>query len=271
MYNEELKNEVNLFWNEASCGETLLLHGYSKDDYFEQSKLKYNLEPEILSFSEFDKFNNKKTLEIGVGLGSEHQKLAEAGAILTGVDLTARAIEHTRTRFELFGLKSNLAVGDAENLPFKDGSFDAVYSWGVLHHSPDTQKAVNEVYRVLKPGGFSKIMIYHKNSIVGYMLWLRYALLALKPFQSLNAIYFDYLESPGTKAYSYDEAKALFNQFEIVSISSPLGHGDLLNSDVGQRHRGTLLSIAKKIWPRWFFKIFMKNSGLFLLITLNKK
>jgi ubiquinone/menaquinone biosynthesis C-methylase UbiE len=270
MDNKELKNEVNLFWNEASCGETLLLHGQRKEDYLEQSKVKYDLEPEILSFSDFDQFKNKKTLEIGVGLGSEHQKLAEAGAILTGIDLTARAIEHTRKRFELFSLKSNLLVADAENLPFSDESFDAVYSWGVIHHSPDTQKAVNEIYRVLKPGGFCKLMIYHKYSIVGYILWIRYALLGLKPFTSLNLIYFKYLESPGTKAYSYKEARALFDQFKIVSLSSPLGHGDLLNSDAGQRHRGPLLSIARKIWPRWFFKTFMRNNGLFLLITLKK-
>ena len=146
-------------------------------------------------------------------MGSEHQKLAEAGAILTGIDLTPRAIEHTCKRFELFNLKSNLMIGDAENLPFNDESFEAVYSWGCLHHSPDTQKAVNEVYRVLKKGGFSKIMIYHKHSIIGYILWLRYALLALKPFKSLNSIYFHHLESPGTKAYSFSEARALFNQF----------------------------------------------------------
>ena len=213
----------------------------------------------------------KRTLEIGVGLGSDHQKLAENGAVLTWIDITQRAIGHTKRRFELMSLYSDLQIADAENLPFDDNSFDAVYSWGVVHHSPETQKSVNEIFRVLKPSGMEKIMIYHKYSLVGYMLWVRCALFKFNPFKSLNLIYAKHLESPGTKAYSYNEAKSLFSKFHIESIDSPLTHGDLLTSEVGQRHKGVYLSIAKKIWPRWFFKSFMKKSGLFLLVTLTKK
>lgn len=268
---EKAKSEVADFWNEASCGEELYLSGFSKVDYENHSKTRYSLEPEILSFGKFPDFNGLKTLEIGVGLGADHQKLAESGAILCGIDLTPRAINHTKRRFELMGLNSELQTCDAENLPYDDDSFDAVYSWGVLHHSPDTQKAVNEVYRVLKPGGIAKIMIYNKFSLIGYMLWVRYALLKVQPFKSLNSIYAQHLESPGTKAYSYKEASELFHKFEIKSIDSPLTHADLLNSDVGQKHRGGYLSLAKKIWPRWFFRTFMKKSGLFLFVTLIKK
>lgn len=265
------KESVKDFWNEASCGEDLYLKGFDKQDYLDHSDIRYQLEPEILSFGQFSLFNGKRTLEIGVGLGSDHQKLAEHGAILTGIDLTPRAINHTKRRFELMGLNSELQIADAENLPFDDSFFDAVYSWGVLHHSPETQKAVNEVYRVLKPGGFAKIMIYNKYSLIGYMLWIRYGLLNLQPFKSLRSIYSDHLESPGTKAYTYNDAKRLFSQFEIKSIESPLTHADLLESNVGQKHRGGYLSLAKKIWPRWFFKAFMKKSGLFLFVTLTKE
>lgn len=265
------KARVKDFWNEASCGEDLYLKGFDKQDYLDHSKIRYQLEPEILSFGQFTSFKGKRTLEIGVGLGSDHQKLAEHGAILSGIDLTPRAINHTRRRFELMGLNSELQIADAENLPFANESFDAVYSWGVLHHSPATQNAVNEVFRVLKPGGFAKIMIYNKFSLVGYMLWIRYALLKGQLFRSLNSIYSEHLESPGTKAYTYQEAKKLFQNFEIKSIDSPLTHADLLNSEVGQKHRGGYLSMAKKIWPRWFFRAFMKKSGLFLFVTLIKK
>jgi ubiquinone/menaquinone biosynthesis C-methylase UbiE len=267
----EEKKLVKDFWNEASCGEELYLKGFDKDSYLNQSTIRYSLEPEIIEFAEFPKFKGKRTLEIGVGLGADHQKLAEHGAILSGIDLTPRAINHTKRRFELMGLNSELQIADAENLPFEDNSFDAVYSWGVLHHSPDTQKAVNEVYRVLKQGGLAKIMIYNKHSLIGYMLWTRYALLKFKPFKSLNIIYSDHLESPGTKAYTYNEAKILFSKFDIESIDSPLTHADLLNSEVGQKHRGGYLSIAKKIWPRWFFRAFMQKNGLFLFVTLTKK
>jgi ubiquinone/menaquinone biosynthesis C-methylase UbiE len=158
----------------------------------------------------------------------------------------------------LTGLTSELQIAVAENPPFDDDLFDAVYSWGVLHHSPDTQKSVNEAYRVLKSGGLAKIMI-------------RYALLKFKPFKSLSIIYSDYFESLGIKAYTYNEAKILFSKFVIESMDSPLTHVDLLNSEVGQKHRGGYLSIVKKIWSRWFFKAFMQMNGLFLLVTLTKK
>ena len=145
-----------------------------------------------------------------------------------------------------------------------------VYSWGVLPHSPETPQAVSEVFRVLKRGGEARIMIYHKWSMIGYMLWVRYALLRLRPWITLREIYARYLESPGTKAYSVTEARQLFSDFKDVIIKTPLGHGDLLESNVGQRHRGFLLSMAKKLWPRWFIRRFMPKSGLSMLIESRK-
>ena len=94
-------NKIKDFWEESSCGEELYLKGFNKNDYINHSKFRYNLEPEILDFINSTNFNNKKTLEIGVGLGSDHEKLAKAGAILTGIDLTERAILHTKRRFDL--------------------------------------------------------------------------------------------------------------------------------------------------------------------------
>ena len=186
---DDLKQEVRDFWNEASCGERLLLDASDRSGYQAQLSKRYSLEPFIEDFARFDASRDLDVLEIGVGLGADHQRFAQAGARLTGIDLTDRAVEHTGRRFELFGLKSDLRVADAESLPFADASFDWVYSWGVLHHSPDTAHAIDEVWRVLRPGGVARIMIYHKHSLVGYMLWLRYALLAGKPWRNLGDIY----------------------------------------------------------------------------------
>ncbi len=265
-----LKSKVHEFWNNESCGESLYLKNNELESYIDHSKERYKLEPFILSFVNFESTKEKKVLEIGVGLGADHSQFAQAGADLYGVDLTERAIQHTKRRFELLGLSSQLSVGDAENLIFSNNTFDIVYSWGVLHHSPNTVKAINEVYRVLKPGGTAYIMIYHKWSLVGLMLWIRYALLIGKPFRSLETIYDLYLESPGTKAYSTNEAKKIFKDFEFTKISIKLGHGDLLESNVGQRHRGIFLSLARKIWPRWLIKKLLPNAGLFMLIEAKK-
>ena len=262
---------VKNFWNKASCGEELYLQGDSDQEAFiSHSRKRYELEPYIINFADFASTKYKKVLEIGVGLGADHQCFAEEGAQLYGLDLTERAIINTKKRMELFNLASELNIGDAENLIYDDNMFDVVYSWGVIHHSPNTPLAVNEIFRVLKPGSVAKIMIYHKYSFVGYMLWFRYGLLRCNPFLSLKEIYSNYLESPGTKAYTVNEAKKLFDNFSNVEISTVLTHGDLLSSDAGQRHKGILLNVAKAIFPRFFIKVFFPGHGLFMLIKATK-
>ena len=113
-------------------------------------------------------------------------------------------------------------------------------------------------------------MVYHRKSFVGYMLWLRYALLRGRLFASLDAIYSRYLESPGPKAYSIEEAKALFEGATQVSAWTELTHGDLLESAAGQRHTGPLLNIARAVWPRGLIRRFFPTHGLFLLIEGQK-
>ena len=267
---KQAKVEVHDFWDHASCGEELYLLSQDRASYEAQAVARYTLEPYIVDFADFDGARGSWVLEIGVGLGADHQRFADLDAHLSGIDLTKRAVNHTKRRLECFGLTSNLSVGDAENLQFPNDSFDLVYSWGVLHHSPDTPRAILEVFRVLKRGGAARIMIYHKCSLVGLMLWMRYALLGFKPWLTLNEIYARYLESPGTKAYSVDEARALFADFSEVNIRTVLTHGDLLESAVGQRHRGLMLTLAKMMWPRRLLRFFFPSAGLFMLISAKK-
>ncbi len=270
---ERLPNAKQLlhdFWNEKSCGEELLLTGDSAAAYERQRQLRYELEPFIPAFAEFPRWAGSRVLEIGVGLGADHQSFAAAHAELHGIDLTERAVEHTRARLAKFGLTSKLRVADAEALPYPDNHFDLVYSWGVLHHSPDTERAVGEVWRVLRPGGTAKLMIYHTWSVVGLMLWMRYGLLSGRPRRPLADIYAQHLESPGTKTYTEAEARALCSKFSRTSIETVLTHGDLLASGAGQRHRGLALNVARRIWPRRLIRRLFPNNGLFMLITAIK-
>jgi SAM-dependent methyltransferase len=267
---ESLKKAVQDFWNQASCGENLYLPTNDRAGYLKQSKRRYELEPYIEPFAKFDESHGLPVLEIGVGLGADHQRFAEAGSLLHGVDLTERAVEHTSRRLRCFGLESRLMIADAENLPFPAESFAIVYSWGVFHHSPDTQKAIDEVCRVLRPGGVARIMVYHFWSLVGAMLWVRYGLLRLQPWASLISIYAQHLESPGTKAYTVHEVRRMFCAFEKVETRIVLSHADMLESEAGQRHQGILLNAARRVWPRGLIRRFLPNTGLFLLIEATK-
>ena len=264
------KQAVHEFWEKAACGEALYLSSSEKAAFVDQERIRYELEPYIPAFADFEGTNGLDVLEIGVGLGADHQRFAQAGARLQGIDLTQRAVELTQKRLALLGLPSQVKTGDAEHLVFDDETFDVVYSWGVLHHSPNTQMAVREVHRVLRNGGRAAIMIYHKWSMVGFMLWVRYGLLRFRPHASLTELYAKYLESPGTKAYSVAEARTLFALFRSVDVRTVMTHGDLLTSQAGQRHGGILLELARRIWPRWLIKALLPNNGLFMLITATK-
>lgn len=267
---EKNKQIVRDFWDKASCGEELYLGAPTADGYRRQAAERYRLEPYIEDFAGFDDWKDKRVLEIGVGLGADHERFARGGAILSGVDLTERGIDHARRRLAQAGLHSELKVGDAERLDFADDTFDLVYSWGVIHHTPDTPRAAREVLRVLKPGGSFRVMIYNKYSMIGLMLWARYGLLAGKPWRRLEDIYATHLESLGTKAYTKAEAAELFKGAEALRIHTVLTHGDLLESEAGQRHRGRLLDMARKIWPRRIIRALAPQAGLFMLIAGRK-
>ncbi len=264
------KSTVRDFWNDAACGEKLLLPSFDIQGFRAQSSERYRLEPYIVSFADFNCSTGRDVLEIGLGLGADHERFALAGAKLYGIDLTPRAVEITRHRLEMQGLISDLRVGDAEALPFPDGSFDVVYSWGVIHHSPNTAQAAREILRVLKPGGSFRVMVYQTWSLVGLMLWLRYGLARGRPLTPMAEIYSEYLESPGTKSYTCHEAAQLFAGASNVVMRVELTHGDLLESGAGQRHEGRILAIARHIWPRWLLRRVARRFGLFLLVSGTK-
>lgn len=263
--------DVRAFWEDGSCGEAYAQGADERERLEAQARTRYQLEPYIHDFAKFAEGKGRDVLEIGVGMGADHLEWAKAGPrTLTGIDLTERAVEHTRRRLELYGLSSNVFPADAEKLPFEDGSFDIVYSWGVLHHSPRTDVAIGEVHRVLRPGGVARVMVYQKHSIVGALLWVRYALLAGRPGRSLADVYAEHLESPGTKAYTPDEAAKLFAGFRQVRMRVELSVGDLMQGAAGQRHRGPLLSLARVLWPRPVVKRVFARRGLFLMIEAVK-
>jgi ubiquinone/menaquinone biosynthesis C-methylase UbiE len=261
------KRLVHDFWERAPCGEAYAQGEELRERLEAQARERYKLEPYIREFARFWEGAGREVLEIGVGLGADHLEWARAHPRrLAGVDLTERAARMTRDRIELHGFRPMLQVGDAENLPFADESFDIVYAWGVLHHSPDTQRAIDEVRRVLRPGGRACVMIYHRHAIVGYMLWLRYALLRGRPWWSLRRVYAEHLESPGTKAYTVREAKRLFRRFGQVDLVVRLSCGDLLEGVAGQRHAGRLLMLARRLWPRRLIRAVVPGLGLFLVV-----
>ena len=116
-------------------------------------------------FVDFDSLRGKEVLDVGCGSGIATQLLAEAGARVTAIDLTDWAVSTTRRRLAAFGLEAEARQADAEQLPFEDDAFDLVFSWGVIHHSSDMDRALAELVRVCRPGGELVLMVYHRRSL----------------------------------------------------------------------------------------------------------
>jgi SAM-dependent methyltransferase len=215
----ELKEVVRRHWEADPCGSRLTTAEPGTVEFFaEVERRRYELEPFIPGFADFERWSGRRVLEVGVGLGSDFVRFARAGARVHGVDLTDAAVDLVRTRLDLEGLDGDVRVADAEALPFADGPFDLVYSWGVLHHTPDTRRAVGEVRRVLAPGGEARIMLYSRRSWVAFGVWARWALATGHPRRSVAQTLAEHMESPGTKAYTEPELRELFSGFGDVTL-----------------------------------------------------
>jgi SAM-dependent methyltransferase len=163
--NDNLKERVRAFWQANPCGVKFADAAPGTRKFYELVEAhRYTKEWHIPIAADFASARGLKVLEIGCGLGTDGAQFAEAGADYTGVDLTEAAVELARKRFEFFDLPGKFQTADAENLDFADESFGLVYSHGVLHHTPDTQKAIDEIHRVLRPGGRAVVMLYHRDS-----------------------------------------------------------------------------------------------------------
>jgi ubiquinone/menaquinone biosynthesis C-methylase UbiE len=107
-----------------------------------------------------------RLLEVGCGIGVDSIQLARCGFDVTAVDLTESAIGVARKSARHREVTIDFRVGNAEGLDLPGESFDAVYSFGVLHHTPNIERAVGEIRRVLRPGGTAYVMLYHRWSLV---------------------------------------------------------------------------------------------------------
>lgn len=257
-------NTVADFWNAEPCGTRYL---GDKCEFESHARRRYTLEPHIHDFAGFTSCRGQRVLEIGVGMGADYEQWLKAGAIASGIDLSTVSIERSRRRCELAGLVPDLRVGDAENLPFGSNAFDIVYSYGVMHHSPDTAKCLREAWRVLRPGGEARIMLYHHLSLTGIMLWLRFGLWR---GQSIRQCVHERLESRGTKTFTRNEVFELMRDFENVRIDQVFSPGDLLLHEPSSRFRGRRYRLLWKMFPRTLVRKIATKWGLFLLIKGEK-
>ena len=222
------KEVVKQHWDEEPCGTRGIPYPVGSLAYFEEIAARRDrIAPCITDYVQLEKWKGKKVLEVGCGVGSDLIRFARSGACVTGIDLSSRSAFLAKERLHLYHYEGTVLEADAEDIPFVDDAFDFVYSLGVLHHTPDTQKAISEIYRVAKPGGEICIMLYHKPSLVTLQMYLLFGLFALKPFRSVEDILANHHESLGTKAYTVNEAQKMFTMFRELKVETCITSYDL--------------------------------------------
>lgn len=262
----ELKHKVHDYWSKQACGTFASQRAKFTREYFDEIEAyRYRLEPEIFSFAQFTRFHGCRVLEVGIGAGTDFLQWVRAGAKVSGIDLTQEGVDHVRERLGIYGLAAeDVKVADCETVPYPENTFDLVYSWGVIHHTPNTEKALSEIVRVCRPGSRCKIMVYHRHSLQAFYVWLRYGLLKLRPFRSLSWCLFHHMESIGTKAYTRAEMAGMLSNLPVngIRVSTVLTHYDRLG-EYGPLARSVARALAWLLGGNrvgWFMLVeFTKN------------
>jgi len=248
--------DVREYWEREPCGTDRAvvadLPPRTPQWFEEVERFRYAVEPFIFSLAQFTRHRGKSILEVGVGAGTDHLQWARAGCTCAGVDLTEAAVETTRERLKLSGFASDLRRIDAETLPFADGTFDLVYSWGVIHHSAHPERIVGEIHRVLKPGGLFLGMMYGRHSVIALRFWVRHALLKGRPWRSIADVLAAHVESPGTKAYTVRELTRMFGRFAAFQAEPIITAPDRAD------------------WPRIISRFFPDDWGWFIMLRARK-
>ena len=169
---------VRDFWDGRPCNIKHSPKPVGSREYFDEVEArKYFVEPHIPRFAEFEKWRGKKVLEIGCGIGTDTMNFARHGASVAAVDLSEKSLEIARQRAEVFGLQESVRFyqGSAEELRsiVPAESFDLIYSFGVIHHTPRPERVIAELVHFARPGTTFKVMVYYRYAWKVFSLVLR--------------------------------------------------------------------------------------------------
>lgn len=155
------------YWNRRPCNFRHSTAEVGSRQYFDEvEQRKYFIEPHIPGFAQHARWRGRRVLEVGCGLGTDAVNFARAGADYTGVDLSEASLALARRRFEVFGLTGRFFVANGEEVAshLPDETFDLVYSFGVIHHTPHPAEVVRQIRRLVRDDGEFRLMLYAKES-----------------------------------------------------------------------------------------------------------
>ena len=199
-------DEVREYWNRHIHDLEITRHPVGSRGFFDDLD-QYHFEKlhHLLQLVDFDGYRGQAVLEVGCGAGVDLARFAKGGAVVTGVDVAASAIDLARANFAQQGLRGEFHVANGERLPFPDAAFDLAYAHGVVQYTADPRKLVNECRRVLKPGGEAIFQVYNRVS------WLN-------ALSKLMKVGLEHDDAPVLLKFSIGEFRRLVSGFAAVRI-----------------------------------------------------
>ena len=253
--------QVKRYWNNQPCNIGHSKKKFLSKEYFDEvRKKRYFVESHIPKFADFNKYNKKNVLEIGCGIGTDGIEFIKNGANYSGVELSKKSLDIFSKRIKVLNLNNKniklieSSVENLTNVPKKN--YQLIYSFGVIHHTPDMKKAFNEIYKLANKNTIIKIMLYAKNSYKNFMLDLtNYRYEAQK---SCPIVY---------KVDRSDVERLIHNKFKILEISQ-----DFIFPYQIKPYKKNIYRKIKhfKIMPKKIFKRLSNKIGEHLLIKLKK-
>lgn len=216
--------DVERFWSSRPCNFRHARVSIDEDPLlFSQqvTERKYRVEPHIPKFAEFDLWKGKSVLEFGSGIGTDTIKFAKASAIVHAVDISEESMAIAAKRLSAEGQSFHLFTANIESIDIALKSYDLVYSFGVIHHTPDPARAVANAYRHLKPGGEFRLMLYNRYSWKAFWILAKFGKFQFWKWPKLVARHSEAQTGcPITHTYTKRSARKLLEKagFEVKSI-----------------------------------------------------
>ena len=223
-------DHVQKYWDRRPCNIRHSTKTPGSREYFDEvEKRKYFVEPHILRFAEFPRWQHKRVLEIGCGIGTDTINFARNGASVTAVDLSEKSLEMARKRAEIFGLADRISFfhGSAEQLEqvVPPEIFDLIYSFGVIHHTPHPERVLEQLRTYARPGTTVKLMVYNRYSWKVFWILMTYGKCQFWRLAELVARYSEAETGcPVTYSYSPRELRELMERHGLYVKQVQIEH-----------------------------------------------
>ena len=197
---------VRQYWNAHIHDLAISSHAPGTPGFFDDlDEYHFDKLHHLVRLIPFDGLAGRRVLDVGCGTGVDLVRFARGGARAVGVDIADSAIALARRNVAHRQLAAGLLVADGETLPFPSNTFDFVFAHGVAQYTTDGRRLVDEVHRVLAPGGQAVFQGYNRIS------WLN-------ALSKLMKVDLEHEGAPVLRKYSPQEFRALVDVFPSVEI-----------------------------------------------------